>query len=105
MQLTRRLFPDRWNPTNSGERREMRRRLSIFNKSGLLAVMAVLAAPAAADEATIINNPAEKYAIAPGGIDMRTGQYVYSQTDLSIGPDSGGIALTRTTPVYENRGW
>lgn len=54
----------------------------------------------AADEPTIVNNPAEKYAMAPGGVDMRTGQYVYSQTDVSIGPESGGLALTRTSPVY-----
>lgn len=56
--------------------------------------------PAHADEATIKNNPAEKYAIGPGGVDMRTGQYTYSQTDLSIGPDNGGLTLTRSTPVY-----
>jgi len=69
-------------------------------KCGLLVIAGLLSTPAAADEGTIINNPAEKYAIAPGGVDMRTGQYVYSQTDLSIGPESGGLALTRTTPVY-----
>lgn len=55
---------------------------------------------AIADQASIINQPAEKYAIAPGGVDMRTGQYVYTHTDLQIGPESGGLALTRTTPVY-----
>ncbi|MFL6845187.1 MAG: RHS repeat domain-containing protein [Allosphingosinicella sp.] len=45
----------------------------------------------------LINTPAEKYAVAPGGVDMRTGRYAYSQTDLSIGGEgeSGGLALTR----------
>ena len=28
---------------------------------------------------------------------MRTGRYVYEQTDLSIGGENGGLALTRTT--------
>lgn len=63
-------------------------------------ITAAQTAAVAQDEPSIINNPAEKYAIGPGGVDMRTGQYVYSQTDLSIGPESGGLALTRTTPVY-----
>jgi hypothetical protein len=40
--------------------------------------------------------PAEKFAVAPGGVDMRSGRYVYNQTDLSIGADSGGVQLTRT---------
>jgi len=69
-------------------------------KLGLFVMILSMASlAAAADEPTIINNPAEKYAIAPGGVDMRTGQYVYSQTDLQIGPSEGGLALTRTTPV------
>jgi RHS repeat-associated protein len=41
----------------------------------------------------LISTPAEKYAIAPGGVDMRTGIYAYSNTDLSI----GGLDLTRIT--------
>lgn len=68
-----------------------------------------LAAPAEAqtvgeggggDEAVsgTISPPAERWAITPGGVDMRTGRYGYSQTDLSIGEDSetGGLALTRS---------
>jgi hypothetical protein len=41
-------------------------------------------------------SPAEKYAKSKGGVDMRTGQYVYSKTDLEVsGP--GGISLTRNS--------
>jgi hypothetical protein len=42
--------------------------------------------------------PAERLAVAPGGVDMRTGRYNFSQTDLSIGEDNetGGLALTRS---------
>jgi hypothetical protein len=42
--------------------------------------------------------PAERLAVTPGGVDMRTGRYAFSQTDLSIGEDNetGGLALTRT---------
>ena len=64
----------------------------------LAAVFAAFAAavPAAAQETSkLINTPAEKFAIAPGGVDMRTGRYAYSETDLSIGGESGGLALTR----------
>ena len=41
--------------------------------------------------------PAEQMAVTPGGVDMRTGRYSYSQTDLSIGEhnETGGLALTR----------
>jgi YD repeat-containing protein len=46
------------------------------------------------------NNPAEKFAIAPGGVDMRTMRYVYHETDLSIGGEGDdGLALVRTTPM------
>ena len=34
--------------------------------------------------------------MAPGGVDMRTGRYAYSETDLAIGGDSGALALTRS---------
>ncbi|MEM8918913.1 MAG: hypothetical protein AAGE37_08650 [Pseudomonadota bacterium] len=39
-------------------------------------------------------SPAEQYAVSEGGVDMRTGQYTYSNTDLSIG-GSTGLALVR----------
>lgn len=47
----------------------------------------------------IDRNPAEKYVIAPGGVDMRTGSYVYRATDLSIGGDAGQLDLTRTMDI------
>lgn len=42
--------------------------------------------------------PPEKYAISPGGVDMRTGRFAQDETDLSIGSTSGpgGLTLTRT---------
>lgn len=39
--------------------------------------------------------PADRIVVSPGGVDMRTGRYMFSQTDLSIGGESGGLALTR----------
>lgn len=56
------------------------------------------AAPALAQEQApdrMISTPADHFAIAPGGIDMRTGRYVYNETDLSIGGE-GPLALSRT---------
>ncbi|HEX8626378.1 MAG TPA: RHS repeat-associated core domain-containing protein [Allosphingosinicella sp.] len=53
------------------------------------------AAPAAAQE-KLINTPAEKFITAPGGVDMRTGRFVYDETDLAIGGEgSGGLSLKR----------
>jgi RHS repeat-associated protein len=42
--------------------------------------------------AKLISNPAEKLVVSPGGVDMRTGQYAYEETDVAI----GNLALTRT---------
>ena len=43
-----------------------------------------------------VSPPAESYAVSPGGVDMRTGRYAYSETDLAIGGEGGALALTRT---------
>lgn len=44
-----------------------------------------------------VGPPAEKLAVTPGGVDIRTGRYAYSQTDLEIGEaDKGGLTLTRS---------
>jgi YD repeat-containing protein len=65
----------------------------------LLAILGLaFAAPAAADPAQI-SVPADHFVITPGGVDMRSGRYGYSDTDLSIGGD-GGLALTRIMPDY-----
>jgi YD repeat-containing protein len=65
-----------------------------------LLACAVAASSALAQEgggSRLINTPAEKFAMAPGGVDMRTGRYAYSETDLAIGGgEAGGLALTRT---------
>ncbi len=42
--------------------------------------------------------PAEKFLIAPGGVDLRTGRYGYSETDLTGGGGQGALALTRIMP-------
>lgn len=67
---------------------------------GLLAACCVLgAAPIFAqnpNDTRMISTPADHFAIAPGGVDMRTGRYVYNETDLSVGAEDGRLALTRT---------
>jgi hypothetical protein len=62
-----------------------------------LAAAALLAAfaSAAATAQTLLVTPPEKMMVSPGGVDMRSGRYAYSQTDLAIGGDAG-LALTRT---------
>jgi hypothetical protein len=62
-----------------------------------------LAVPAVAQTigesiSSFVAPPAEKLAITPGGVDIRTGRYAYSHTDLAIGGDgeNGGLSLTRT---------
>lgn len=42
-----------------------------------------------------VSPPSETKAVTPTGVDMRSGQYQYQQTDLAIGGD-GGLALERT---------
>jgi YD repeat-containing protein len=39
--------------------------------------------------------PAESFQTSPGGVDMRSGRFVYSHTDLVIGGDDG-LSLTRS---------
>lgn len=48
--------------------------------------------------------PAEKYAISAGGVDMRTGQYIYSSIDLQS-EGIGAINLTRTTGDPDVQYW
>ncbi|HYI49538.1 MAG TPA: hypothetical protein VEX35_13855, partial [Allosphingosinicella sp.] len=70
---------------------------ALLGAAGGLAGLA-FSAPALAQsgESRLISTPAEKFAMAPGGVDMRTGRYAASETDLSIGPEGGGLALTRS---------
>jgi hypothetical protein len=43
-----------------------------------------------------VSPPADRVAVAGGGVDMRSGRYAFSQTDVSIGEGAtGGLALTR----------
>ena len=79
------------------ERRRARARLALLSIT-----TALCSYPAAAQTggSTTQNTPAEKYAIAPGGVDMRTGRYVYTQTDLAIGgtDQASSLKLVRTMP-------
>jgi RHS repeat-associated protein len=64
----------------------------------LLAICGAAGAPALAQQqgaTRLINTPAETFAMAPGGVDMRTGRYVHDETDLAIGGE-GGLTLVRT---------
>jgi YD repeat-containing protein len=65
----------------------------------LLAALGLAFAGPAIGQARLVSIPADHFVVAPGGVDMRTGRYTYSQTDLSIGGE-GGLALTRTMPDY-----
>ena len=67
-------------------------------RTAVLLMALCLAPRLLAQNASRGNNapPAEKLALSPGGVDMRTGRYAYEQTDLSIGPETGGLALTRS---------
>jgi len=67
-----------------------------------VAAILIFAASAAAEQGeggkqATVTPPAERLVVTPTGVDMRSGQYAYSQTDLSIGEDNetGGLALTR----------
>jgi hypothetical protein len=62
--------------------------------AALLTVLALLL-PATAAAQTLPVTPPEKMMVSPGGVDMRSGRYAYSQTDLAIGGEAG-LALTRT---------
>lgn len=63
----------------------------------LAAAFLCLFSAAAPAVAGTIATPADKFVMAPGGVDMRTGRYAYKQNDLAIGgtDESGGIAFTR----------
>lgn len=64
----------------------------------LLLFIGLTAAPPAraqGSDSRLINAPAERFQMAPGGVDMRTGRLRYNETDLSVGGD-GGLTLVRT---------
>jgi RHS repeat-associated protein len=69
-----------------------------------LLALATQSAPAIAQEqesSRLIDTPAETFAMAPGGVDMRTGRYAYSDTDLATGGE-GSAALTLTRTLAES---
>jgi len=66
-----------------------------------MASVGPLAGDAHAQTAGVSAPPAEQYSISPGGVDMRTGRYVYRQTDLGIGQagDEPALELERIEPA------
>lgn len=44
--------------------------------------------------------PAEKFIQTPGGVDMRTGRYMYSHTDLTVGEGENAFSFERIMPDY-----
>jgi len=77
----------------------------LVRAAAALAALA-LAAPAAAVD-KLVNTPAEKFVTAPGGVDLRTGRFVYEEGDLSIGGEgNSGLSfsrtLTATVPGHSN---
>ncbi len=80
---------------------KFRRALSVAVGSLCAALFVLAPTPARADTKLLII-PADQFVIAPGGVDLRTGRYTYSQTDLNIGgqDENGGLSLTRTMSEY-----
>ncbi|HET9640435.1 MAG TPA: hypothetical protein VFP12_14640, partial [Allosphingosinicella sp.] len=74
----------------------------------LAAALAALAASAPASAVDkLVNTPAEKFVTAPGGVDLRTGRFVYEEGDLAIGGEgNSGLSfsrtLTATVPGHNN---
>ncbi len=66
--------------------------------AALFAAVALAAPAAAQNTSKLINMPAEKYLVAPGGVDMRTGRYAHNETDLTGGGGQGALVLTRIMP-------
>ncbi len=44
--------------------------------------------------------PAEEFISSPGGVDMRTGRYIYRHVDLSAGEGGNAFSLERIMPDY-----
>lgn len=61
--------------------------------AAVLCACVAFAPPARAD--SLLAAPSDKFVISPGGVDMRSGRYAYTHTDLSIG-GAGGLELSRT---------
>ncbi|MGZ8334229.1 MAG: hypothetical protein ACXWUZ_13930, partial [Allosphingosinicella sp.] len=81
----------------------MKRFLSIA--AAALAALAAATPAAAVDK--LVNTPAEKFVTAPGGVDLRTGRFVYEEGDLAIGGEgNAGLGfsrtLTATVPGHSN---
>lgn len=59
------------------------------------AILALLCWSSIACADALLAPPPDKFVVGPGGVDMRSGRYAYTHTDLSIGGDAG-LELTRT---------
>lgn len=61
-----------------------------------LALATVLGGTATAAAASgVLSPPPEKFIVSPGGVDMRSGRYAFSQTDVAVGGEAG-LSFTRT---------
>lgn len=86
----------------NNDRPKLGREIALSRKSAaaFLAIAIVLgsAPESRAQGFGVTSPPPEEYTIAPGGVDMRTGRYVYRETDLvaSGGESTGELSLTRT---------
>ena len=69
---------------------------------GLLGMLTAPAALAQDEPVAPYAIPPEQYSVSPAGVDMRTGQYTYSNTDLTIGGDAG-LAFVRNNGTNEPR--
>jgi YD repeat-containing protein len=93
------VSPSDRQPGSPREKTMTRTRARTARAAALLAATFLAGAAAAQGSgqppiSTLVTPPAENWAVTPGGVDMRTGQYAYSHTDLSIGGD-GGLELVR----------
>lgn len=87
-----------------GEVTPLKTALPGIARRAVIAFVAFFSAIASAQsvhaQATHLSAPSpEELAIAPGGVDIRTGRPVYNKSDISIGDGPGAIDLVRMTPV------
>ena len=50
----------------------------------------------------VVSVPADQFVMAPGGVDLRSGRYVYSNIDLSIGGTGQPSSLTLTRTMVDS---
>jgi hypothetical protein len=66
----------------------------------MMVALACYLRPAPSAAQTALPLPPEKFEMTPGGVDIRTGRYVYDHADLVIGDQSNGLTLKRSFPTF-----